>query len=78
MSFPIVDVIHHPSIIINMLNLQELIGVIANCNLHFSLYGAFGTMFMMRAALCGSDHAPGEAREHFVHGMVYFILGLLR
>jgi hypothetical protein len=61
-----------------MTELHNLVAVFANCNLHFCVYGAFGLMFMLRAALCRSEHFPGEAREHFVHGIVYFSLGLLR
>jgi hypothetical protein len=60
-----------------MTQVQHLAAAFANCNLHFCIYGAFGAMFMFRAALCRSGH-PGEAREHFVHGIVYFSLGLMR
>lgn len=60
-----------------MTDLENLLTVIAHCNLHFGIYGAFGVMFMLRALLCQPEHYPGEAREHFVHGIVYFSLGLL-
>jgi hypothetical protein len=50
----------------------------ADCNLHFCIYGAFGLTFIMRAARCKPEHNPGEARENFVHGMVYLCLGLLK
>jgi hypothetical protein len=59
-------------------NLQDILAAFVNCNLHFCIYGAFGTMFMVRAALCRSEQKVGEAREHFVHGVVYFSLGLMR
>jgi hypothetical protein len=59
-----------------MIYLQNMFAAVAHCNLHFCIYGAFGTMFMLRAAICRSEH-PGDAREHFAHGMVYFSLGLL-
>jgi hypothetical protein len=61
-----------------MTHVQDILAAFANCNLHFCIYGAFGIIFMLRAVLCRAEHYPGEAREHFVHGMVYVSLGLLR
>jgi hypothetical protein len=59
-----------------MIYLQNLLTAAAHCNLHFCIYGAFGVTLMLRAALSRPEHLP-EAREHFVHGMVYVTLGLL-
>jgi hypothetical protein len=60
-----------------MTHLQDLLTALANCNLHFCIYGAFGITLMLRAVLCPPEN-PGEAREHFVHGIVYVLLGLLK
>jgi hypothetical protein len=59
-------------------HLRDVLTAFANCDLHFCIYGAFGAVLVFRAALCGSEHYPGEARENFVHGIVYLALGLLR
>ena len=61
-----------------MTHLINIIAVVAHCNFHFCVYGAFGTLFLSQAALLWSERRPAEAREHFVHGMVYFSLGLLQ
>jgi hypothetical protein len=57
---------------------QDLLAAFANCNLHFCIYGAYGVTLMLRAAYCRSEHTPQEAREHFVHGVVYLSLGFLK
>jgi hypothetical protein len=49
----------------------------AHFNLHFGIYSAFGATFMLRALLCKPEHYPGEAHEQFMHGLVYFSLGML-
>ena len=51
---------------------------LANCNLHFCIYGAFGATLLLRAFLFRPVHNPDETRENFVHGMVYLCLGLLK
>jgi hypothetical protein len=55
---------------------QELLAAFANCDLHFCIYVTYGITLILRAAFC--EHNPGEAREHFVHGVVYLSLGLLK
>lgn len=60
-----------------MTHLHSLLAAAAHCNLHFCIYGAFGVTLMLRAAFSRPEHVPGEAREHFVHGIVYVTLGLL-
>jgi hypothetical protein len=75
-SHELPHVIHKHSII-NMINLQEIVAALADCNLHFCLYIAFGIMFVLRGALGGAKAGSGEAREDVLHGLVYLILGLL-
>jgi hypothetical protein len=60
-----------------MSHLESLVTAIAHCDLHFGIYSAFGATLMLRALFCKPEHYPGEAREHFMHGIVYFSLGLL-
>jgi hypothetical protein len=57
---------------------QELLAAFANCDLHFCIYAAYGITLMLGAAFCSAEHNPGEAREHFVRGVVYLSLGLLK
>lgn len=60
-----------------MTHFFNIITVAAHCNFHFCIYGAFGTLFLSQAAIMWSAKRQAEAREHLVHGMVYFSLGLL-
>ena len=60
-----------------MLTLDTLLAALANCNLHLCLYAAFGIILMLRTVLCPPEN-PGEARELFIHGIVYVLLGLLK
>jgi hypothetical protein len=55
--------------------LQDLFAAFANCNWHLCIYGAYGVTLMLGAAF-RQKHTPEEAREHFVHGVVYLALGL--
>jgi hypothetical protein len=55
-----------------------LLAAFADCDLHLCIYAAYGITLMLRAAFCRPEHNPGEAREHFVHGVVYLSLGLLK
>jgi len=57
---------------------QELLAAFADCDLHFCIYVAYGITLILHAAFCRPEHNPGEAREHFVHGVVYLSLGLLK
>lgn len=62
-----------------MPHIYDLLAAFANCNLHFCIYGAFGATIMLRAFLFRRpDHSAEEARENFVHGVVYLCLGLLK
>lgn len=59
-----------------MFDLNSIITATADINLHFSLYGAFGAHLLLRAALATRSRHFEEAREHSLHGFVYFLLGL--
>ena len=60
-----------------MTNLQNIVSLFAECNMHFCLYGAFGATLIIRAVIDWRARHYNEAREHTVHGVVYFSLGLL-
>jgi hypothetical protein len=57
--------------------LHTIASLFAECNMHFCLYGAFGATLILRAVLDRRARHYTEAREHTVHGVVYFMLGLL-
>jgi hypothetical protein len=60
-----------------MFDVHILVTHFINCNLPFCVYSAFGLTSILRAAFCSHERNFGEAREHFVHGIVYLTLGLL-
>jgi hypothetical protein len=61
-----------------MTPVQELLAALANCDLHSCMYVAYGVTLMLGAAFCSAEHNSEEAREHFVHGLVYLCLGLFK
>jgi hypothetical protein len=50
---------------------------LAGCNLHFTLYSAFGAVLLVRAALALRVHRYEAAREDGVLGFIHIALAML-
>lgn len=59
-----------------MFDIASITIAISGINLHFALYGAFGAHLLLRAVLAARGKHFDEAREHSLHGTVYFMLGM--
>jgi hypothetical protein len=57
--------------------LTTALHAIANCNMHFCVYGAFGAALLHRALLALRDGRHDVAREDAVIGLVHIALALL-
>ncbi len=53
------------------------INALAACNMHLSVYAAFGAILLVRAFLAARDRRYEAAREDTVIGLVHIMLSLL-
>jgi hypothetical protein len=61
-----------------MSNVEICLNLISVCNMHPSIYAAFGLTLALRALTCHGGPEPVEKRELLMHGLVYLSLALFR
>lgn len=61
-----------------MSSLQNIVALLAECNLSVCLYAALGATLIARAYIDRHAHHGVESREHAVHGLIYICIGLAK
>jgi len=54
----------------------DVLGGLTECNMHLTLYSAFGAILLVRAYLAARNQKHEAAREDAVIGLVHILLSL--